>query len=98
MDLMLRGLTTKYSHWRYEKEVRAMINLDERDAATSHYFVDFSDDLMLREIIVGATSALSRAKLQDALREMSQEVKLMKARLAFRSFRVVRQRDDRMWK
>jgi hypothetical protein len=33
---------TKYAHWRYETEVRALVTLSEKDPATGLYFSPFS--------------------------------------------------------
>jgi hypothetical protein len=90
-------LFTKFSHWRYENEIRSFVSLEEVDPETGLYFADFSDRLRLREVIVGAHSTLPEADLLSALGELQQSVKITKARLAFGSFNVVRQRDKRLW-
>jgi hypothetical protein len=94
---MLRILSTKYSHWRYENEVRCFIRLSEQDASKGVYFCHFSKSLALREVIVGHNSTLSRAKIGEAIGENKSEVSICKARLAFRSFRIVRQRNEKLW-
>jgi hypothetical protein len=88
---------TKYSHWRYENEVRAFVTLEHRDPKTNLYFAEFSDRLKLMEVIVGATSTITRATIQDALGTLASTIPAMKARLAFKSFRVVRQHNERLW-
>jgi Protein of unknown function (DUF2971) len=95
--LMKRALTTKYSHWRYEKELRVHVDLSDRDASTGLFFVEFSDELHLKEVIVGACSTITRAELRAALGPLENQVSSWKARLAFGSFRIVRQRDQRLW-
>lgn len=90
-------ISTKSSHWRYENEVRCFVALDERDPETSLYFADFSDQLALREVIVGHSSTVSRADLSEALGDLVHVVRTRKARLAFRSFRIVTQRRADMW-
>jgi hypothetical protein len=89
-------IATKFSHWRYEQEYRLFIRLDERDEATGFYFFEFGDVLQLREVIVGANSNISRDELAPYLTAY-QDVKAVKARLAFRSFRVVTQRSVNQW-
>ena len=96
-EQMLLLLTTKYSHWRYEEEWRAFLGLEDRDASTKLCFAEFSDRIRLREVIVGARSTASRAEVADALGALATEVRATKARLAFRSFRVVRQRRASLW-
>lgn len=41
-----RFLFTKYSHWKYEEEIRAIVHLKQRDGDL--YFKEFGDDLRLR--------------------------------------------------
>jgi hypothetical protein len=89
-------LFTKYSHWRYENEVRSFVTLEDVDSETGLYFADFSDRLKLVEVIVGAQSEVGESELLDALGDLSTTVKVTKARLAFGSFKVVRQRDKRL--
>lgn len=91
---MLKVLSTKFSHWRYEDEVRLFTRLDTPDAR-GLYFRHFNADLQLREVIVGASSDLSRRDIRDALASTAAQVR--KARLAFRSFKVVEQRKASLW-
>ncbi len=93
-DAMLKVLSTKFSHWRYEDEVRLFARLDTPSAG-GLYFRPFDADLQLREVIVGASSDLSRREISDALVGTAAQVR--KARLAFRSFRVVEQRKASLW-
>ena len=90
-------LFTKFSHWSYENEVRAFVTLEDRDPDTNLYFAGFSDRLKLRDVIVGAASTITRAQVRDALGELASFVSAWKARLAFRSFRVVHQKNERLW-
>lgn len=96
-QMMLRFLSTKYAHWRYESEVRCFVSIEDRDEETGFYFAEFSKDLRLVEAIVGAQSAISRTTLLEALGDLAPQVALLKARLAFRTFRVVRQRKEALW-
>ncbi len=96
-EQMLSLLTTKYSHWRYENEWRAFLSLEDREAATNLCFAQFSQRMRLREVVVGARSTISRAELTEALGSLAPEVSTLKVRLAFRSFRVVRQRMESLW-
>lgn len=97
LDEAKKFLFTKYSHWRYEKEHRSFVTLEEKDTETGLYFADFSDRLRLESIIVGARSTLSRIDISSALGKQSAGVEVFKARLAFRTFKVVRQRNDKLW-
>lgn len=80
-------LYTKYIDWKYEQEARVFTRLEERDES-GLYFADFSDQIVLREVIVGPLSRITKQELHDALGRKS-DVKFTKGRLAFNSFRVV---------
>ena len=89
-------LSLKFSHWRYEQEHRLFVKLDEKDEATGLYFFAFGDVLSLREVIVGANSEVTRDAIAAVLADFP-DVKPLKARLAFRSFKVVKQRSKALW-
>jgi hypothetical protein len=90
-------LLTKYSHWRYESEVRAFINLRALVSEKGMYFIKFSDNLRLAQVIIGSASTLSRLELIDALGDLAPSIEVFKTRLAFKSFRVVKQRKQELW-
>jgi Protein of unknown function (DUF2971) len=97
LTYMKQLLYTKYSHWKYENEVRAFTTLEEKDPKTGFYFANFSEELLLKEVIVGACSNTSRETLNQALGNIASEVNIIKARLAFKTFKVVRQKDKKLW-
>ncbi|WP_374650499.1 DUF2971 domain-containing protein [Dongia sp.] len=90
-------LSTKYCHWRYEQEVRVFVSLDEREGDSNWYFKSFSEDLALREVIVGCNSELSKSALLSALGDTASKVDICKARPAFRTFRIVKQNNKVLW-
>ncbi len=90
-------LSTKFSHWRYEQEMRLFVQLDPSTEQGGLYFYNFSSELDLSEVVVGSLSAVSRRDLSDALGKLSNTTVCRKARLAFRSFRVVEQRKASLW-
>jgi len=94
---ILRLISTKYSHWRYEGEMRCLLLLREKDPEMGMYFADFSSELRLVRVIVGAMSSVSRADVSAALGVLQDNVRVFKARLAFKSFSVVRNRDQSLW-
>lgn len=96
-EALAKFLFTKYSHWRYENEVRAFVTLEEKDQENSFYFANFSEKLRLTTVILGAKSVVTRETLRDALGELSAGVEMFKTRLAFNTFRVVRQRNPKLW-
>lgn len=81
-------LFTKYDSWKYEKEVRVFLALN--DAENGLYFKNF--DLTLRPVIViaGARCPLSEGELARALGSLARQVKVTKARAGFTKFEIVR--------
>ena len=97
LKFMETALNTKFSHWRYEQEMRVVVQLDQSEVSKNLSFRDFSKDMYLAEVIVGANSAVSRSELTQALGDIGRDVRCKKARLAFRTFRVVEQKDASLW-
>lgn len=95
--ILISLFCTKYAHWRYENEVRSFVALEDKDPEKQMYFADFYEELKLVKVIVGAESTLSRADISNALGDLAPSVEVFKARLAFQSFRVVRQRNQNLW-
>jgi hypothetical protein len=95
MKFVERLLYTKFSHWRYEQEYRAFVNLET--SVGDHYYMGFSRDLRLKRVIVGDQSAISRRDVTDAIQGSESEVEVFRARAAFRTFEVVRNRNESMW-
>lgn len=95
-DLIVRELLTcKYSHWNYEQEVRIFVDLG--DAEEGLYYKNFGDDLILREVIVGANSKIRRADIITALGKDSGLVKAFKARAAFQKFEITENLNSKAW-
>jgi len=87
---------SKYEHWSYEDEERCFVTLEEKDSEKNLYFADYSEQLKLRVVIVGATSTITKIAIQDALGELTSSVEVFKAALSFESFRVERASGDRV--
>lgn len=83
-------LWTKYWDWKYEEERRSWLKLDERDDGHYFYHFDSQPDLMkLRQVIVGPLCDATEAEVKAALGGDGNGVQIIKARLAFKTFRVV---------
>lgn len=95
--LGLKLMTTKYEGWKYEDEVRLIVSLQEAERDTGMYFYNFGPELVLREVIVGARSSLSKEAIQSSLLAEDRQARILKARLAFRTFSVVKQRNPKLW-
>jgi hypothetical protein len=93
-------LTLKFEHWQYEQEHRLFVRLQDKDPPSGLYFFDFagSSTVNLTEIIVGAYSMVTPEQVCDAFGNRPMDVKVHKARLAFRTFEVVRQRNQDLWR
>src|SRR5205085_1662172 len=79
LEMATKFLFTKYSHWRYENEVRCFVKLEDRDPDKNLYFADFSHKLSLAVVIVGAQSNISRETVRDALGDLAPTVEAFKA-------------------
>ena len=92
---MLEFLTTKFIHWAYEQEYRLFISLEDDEDGL--YYADFSDNLKLRQIIVGCQSDVTRAELDAVIKGINSDIEIFKTRPAFRSFKIVRNKNDKLW-
>lgn len=86
----------KFVDWKYENEYRGIIPLKEKDKS-GHYFVDFSDEFVLREIIIGSACKLKPINLKEYLQGYSQRITVIKSRLAFRDFKVVKNKLEKIY-
>ncbi|RUW57016.1 DUF2971 domain-containing protein [Mesorhizobium sp. M8A.F.Ca.ET.021.01.1.1] len=84
-------LFIKGPDWRYEEEYRVWTRLENRDPTHNVYFLPFDKDLVLREVIVGPICTVTKADLEPLVQGLMPAVSLIKARLAFESFKVVTQ-------
>lgn len=92
-----RLAATKYSHWRYEKEVRCWASLDPEGPDLQ--FHPFGRQIQLREVHIGFQSPITRDQIAAALGDdLEGVVRVNNTRLAFRTFQIVVQRDKRLWK
>lgn len=85
----------KFANWRYENEVRLWARLD--DEGPDLQFAMFGPDMKLRSVHLGPRCDVTRAQITEALGELASDVKIVTTRLAFRTFRVVTQRDRSRW-
>lgn len=88
-------LFTKFIHWGYEDEYRSYVSLEDEDSG--FYYANFSESLNLKQVIIGAESNITRTQIDTALGDLKNKVEVFKARAAFKSFRIVRNKDDSLW-
>ncbi len=82
-------LRTKYVHWRYEGEWRALVSLNESTKEDGKYFNYFSERLVLKEVIVGPYCEIPFKHIKKLTEEIDKNIKTMKAKLGFKRFEVV---------
>lgn len=82
-------LTTKFSHWEYEEESRIFVELGEPENGL--HYKNFSEDLELKQVIIGSSSDSTRRKIVENYGSKN-GIEIFKARAAFKSFKIVRNR------
>lgn len=90
VDMLIR---TKFSDWKYEQEMRMFIDLDNDETEGGKYFVEFSKNLKLREIILGPRCTYKIADIRKLAAKLSEDaIKVTQARIAFTRFEVLENR------
>lgn len=89
---MQKLLSMKFSAWKYESEHRAFCELKEKDRVNGHYFLPFSENLKLAQVIIGERSSVTSDRLASVLEERVGSVTSFKARAGFQRFEVVKNR------
>ncbi len=97
IEFMQKVISTKFSHWKYEKEYRLFIGLDITEEEKGLYYTDFSKNLELKQVIVGCNSELTRRDIKIALGDLHKKVEVFKTRPAFKTFNLVRNRTKKLW-
>jgi len=86
-------LTTKYVSWEYEDERRVILPLGSLSNEGKLFFKPFDHTLKLVEVIAGHRCCVKwKPLIKGAVNDLPVVPKLIKARLAFRKFKVVTQR------
>lgn len=93
---------TKSSHWRYEKEWRQFVALDDenislKEKGRAPFYVDFNEKLVIREVIIGAKSKITSAGIKRVLHP-EDKVTIRTARASFRKYAIVEQKNCRLQK
>ena len=90
-EQIMTVLTTKFEDWQYEREWRIFAGGSERDADGKAYLA-FQPGLILREIIIGIRCEASVRDFASLVIDPIKPVEIFKARAAFDSFEIVRQK------
>lgn len=89
VDTTKRLLTTKYFEWAYEDEARIFIPSNEVVFENNLAFYRFNNVLNLKSVIFGPLSKLKSSDIEAKLPH-NVSIHCLKARMAFRSFNIVR--------
>jgi hypothetical protein len=87
-----RLLLTKFSDWQYEDEMRLVVDLGEKTVESGCYFYSFSDKLILREVVLGPRCEIPIEGVRKLVATFDHPVQVLKSRIAFSSFRVIKNR------
>jgi hypothetical protein len=82
-------MSTKFADWKYEDEMRLFVSLDPTTRENGLHFLDFSEELQLREVILGSNCELPINAIQKLVSNVMPEIAVIKARIAFETFSVV---------
>ena len=93
IDLSMQAFRRKYEHWEYESEVRYVINFHGKPDINGLQYIDFGDDLILKEVVFGPLFPSISAKKLRSL--SSSYVKYTTTRIAFNTFKVTEQKKKR---
>lgn len=85
-----RSLTTKFEAWEYEREWRVFTTLEDRKwsdcAGRELYFAEFGNELVLKEVFLGAESSTSAKEIFAALANYETAVRVARVHLADPTF------------
>jgi len=93
-------LYSKFDGWAYEQEYRALLTLetDYLDKPSGNYLMPFNENLILKRVIVGHKSHVTRRKISNALGELEASTEAFKVRPAFTDFSLTRNLRQSAWK
>lgn len=82
-------MRTKCHEWKYEREHRRFILLDESILDNGLHFCSLDNDIHLAEVVLGAHCPEQVSKLRYITEELYTDVRVFRARLAWKHFKVV---------
>ena len=95
-NFLIDAISTKYSSWAYEKEVRLFADLKNPDPKIGHFFNIFNTEMRLTDVIFGArySNHEERLFILASIKDYDDEVKSWKAALGDKNFQMAR---DQIW-
>lgn len=92
IDKLLRD---KFTDWQYEEEHRLYVELEDPDKITGLYFQKFTENLTLKEVILGLNCQVPIERIRELKNIKNTGIRVSKAKMALRSFKVIEDRDYR---
>lgn len=80
---------SKFKHWEYENEWRTYVDIDPSTEENGLYFMEFGEDLKLKEVILGVRCTLPIENLKTLLKGIGSGISLVKTKLDDQSFQLV---------
>jgi len=93
---VMRILSAKSDKWGYEEEIRLYSSLRDKDPIDGLYYQNFDKIVKLKEVFIGANAEISQRTLLQHM-QPCKDVKVTKARIGFREFDIVPQKDRSLW-
>lgn len=90
-----RLLRTKFVDWKYKDEKRMFVDLDPNSQEGGNHFMEFSENLVLREVILGLKCDLPVSRIRQLLKDEPSPVKVLKAGMALGAFKIIEDRSAR---
>jgi hypothetical protein len=87
VNAIMRKYLVKYEGWRYEDEVRMFSRAREEKGLAYLKFND--EDFILREVILGLRSTITKKTIVNRLRGYGHEVEILKATVSPDEFRII---------
>ena len=86
--LMEKLIRRKFIDWKYEDEMRLFVGLDHDTVESGKYFLPFSEDLRLREVILGPQCEVPIEGVRKIVADFKPPVVVLKSRIAFTRYAV----------
>jgi hypothetical protein len=90
-----RLIRTKFTEWQYENEHRMYGQIGKAEQKSKLSFIKFSEDLVLREVILGMNCVKPIQEVRKLVNAKVSKVKILKAGMALRKFKVIEDRSFR---
>ena len=93
-EFMHKLSITKFEGWSYEDEHRIFVDLDLNSVESGMYFYPFSEKFKLTKVILGPRCELPIKRIRKLVSSSYSDVEVIKARIAFQSFRVIKSKSQ----